>query len=235
MLTVHRILKTWTKKIDLYIALTEFARQKYIKGGLPAEKIVVKPNFIYPDPGIKANRGKYVLFVGRLTQEKGLATLLNAWLLLKSKIPLKIVGDGPLADRAKQFCSTHDYVEYLGFKKHEEIYAVMDNASFLVFPSQWYEGFPGVVAEAFAKGLPIISSDIGSQGSLIKQGGTGRIFEAGNALDLAFNVEWAWSHEREVNEMSKIARQEYEKNYTAEINYHILMDIFQKAIESKLK
>lgn len=97
MLTVHRVLQTWTETVDLYIALTQFARQKFIQGGLPAEKIVVKPNFVHPDPGPGEGRGGYALFVGRLSPEKGIGILLTAWEKLRGKVDLKIVGDGPLA------------------------------------------------------------------------------------------------------------------------------------------
>src|SRR5215212_1442885 len=99
MLTTHRALRTWTKMVNVYIALTEFARQKYIEGGLPAERIVVKSNFVHPDPGAGEGGGGYALFVGRLSPEKGLETLLAAWEQLGVKVPLKIVGSGPMAER----------------------------------------------------------------------------------------------------------------------------------------
>ncbi len=99
MLTVHRLMQTWMQKVDLYIALTEFARQKFIQGGFPEDKIVVKPNFVNPDPGIGEGRGGYALYVGRLSVEKGLDTLLAAWEKLGKQLPLKIVGDGPLANQ----------------------------------------------------------------------------------------------------------------------------------------
>lgn len=95
MLSLHRALQTWTTMVDVYIALTEFARQKFIQGGLPSEKIVVKPNFVYPDPSPGEGQGGYALFVGRLTPEKGIDTLLAAWERLHTKIPLKIVGMVP--------------------------------------------------------------------------------------------------------------------------------------------
>ncbi|HYY72624.1 MAG TPA: glycosyltransferase, partial [Candidatus Bathyarchaeia archaeon] len=96
MLAIHQILGTWTKRVDLYIALSNFARDKFIAGGLPASKIVVKPNFVHPDPGSDRNVSGYALFAGRLSAEKGLRTLLAAWKQLGSKIPLRIAGDGPL-------------------------------------------------------------------------------------------------------------------------------------------
>ena len=96
MLTAHRVLGTWSRAVDAYIGLTEFARQRFVRGGLPAEKIVVKPNFVHPDPGAGGGDGEYVLFVGRLSEEKGVDTLLKAWKRPRVRVPLKIVGDGPL-------------------------------------------------------------------------------------------------------------------------------------------
>ena len=106
MLTVHRWLKTWRDQVDIYIALTEFSRRKFIEGGLPAEKIVVKPHFVYPDPGCRAGSGGYALYVGRLSAQKGVMTLLQAWQQLPG-IPLKVVGDGPLMGAMQAFAHTH--------------------------------------------------------------------------------------------------------------------------------
>ncbi len=96
MLTVHRLVGTWRHKVTLYAARTEFSRQKFIQGGLPAEKIVIKPNFVGPDPGVGEHRGGFALFVGRLSPEKGIRTLLEAWKSSCSGLGLKIIGDGPL-------------------------------------------------------------------------------------------------------------------------------------------
>ncbi len=97
MLSVHRVLRTYSRMVDMYIALTDFARQKFIQGGLPAEKIEVKPNFFYQDPGERNGVGNYALYVGRLSVEKGILALLQTFNKI-GKIPLKIIGDGPLMD-----------------------------------------------------------------------------------------------------------------------------------------
>jgi len=230
MLTLHRALGTWNM-VDRFIALTEFARQKFIEGGFPPEKISVKPNFVHPDPGPGEGRGGYALFVGRLSPEKGLGTLLMAWERLGGKAPLKIVGDGPLAPEVQEAQKRIPGVEWLGRKAPEEVYALMGEASFLVFPSEWYEGFPKVLAEAFAKGLPVLASALGSQGSIVDHGRTGLHFRPGDPEDLAAKVEWLLAHPNELARMRKEARAEYEAKYTAEENYRQLMAIYQTVLE----
>jgi len=234
MLTVHRLLKTWIKQVDVYIALTEFARRKFIEGGLPAEKISVKPNFIYPDPGKGEHGGNFALFVGRLSAEKGVKTLFSAWRLLKG-IPLKVVGDGPLMAEVRECVEREGLtVEVLGRRSREEVFALMRSASFLLFPSEWYEGFPMTIAEAFACGLPVVVSQLGAMDEIVEDGRTGLLFEPGNPEDLAEKVEWAWTHPKEVKRMGEEARREYEEKYTAERNYRMLMEIYQHAIEKRL-
>ena len=229
MLTVHRLMKTWTEQVDVYIALTEFVRRKFIGGGLPAEKVVIKPNFVHPDPGPGEGRGGYALFVGRLSPEKGVRTLLRAWEQLDGKVPLKVVGDGPLAEEVRRAAARLPGVEWLGRKGQEEVYALMGDAAFLVFPSEWYEGFPMVIAEALARGVPILATALGSQGSIVDHGRTGLLFRPGDPEDLAEKVEWAWTHPNDLREMGREARREYEQKYTAEKNYEILMDIYERA------
>lgn len=229
MLTAHRLLKTWQEQVDVYIALTEFARRKFIGGGLPADKIVVKPNFVAPDPGEREAPGRYALFVGRLSPEKGLGTLVKAWQSLK-EIPLKVAGDGPLWEQVQAFAAGCGSMEVLGMRPHDEVIALLKGACFLVFPSELYETFGMVIAEAFACGVPVIASRLGAMAEIMEDGRTGLLFEPGNAEDLAEKVTWAWAHPREMEEMGKEARREYEAKYTAERNYEMLMEIYRKAM-----
>lgn len=226
MLAVHRALRTWQTKVNLYIALTEFARLKFIEGGLPAEKIVVKPNFVNPDPVVGDGGGGYALFVGRLSVEKGLNTLLCAWERLQEKMPLKIVGDGPLANQVTEVIARLPSVEWLGRKSLDEVYDLMGHATVLIFPSSWYETFGRVVIESFAKGTPVIVVDLGAAAELVDHGHTGLHFQLGDSEDLAAKVEWVLSHPAEIAQMRCAARSEFESKYTGSINYQKLMNIY---------
>jgi glycosyltransferase involved in cell wall biosynthesis len=233
MLTVHRALRTWTEMVDVYVALTEFARNKFVEGGLPAGKIVVKPNFVAPDPGRGQGGGGYALFVGRLAPEKGTGTMLAAWDRLGTRIPLKIVGDGPLKDQVVEAAARRSNVEWLGHRPVADVHALMRKADMLVFPSQWYETFGRVAAEAFAAGTPVIAANIGAVAELVEHGRTGFKFRPGDPEDLVTQVEWALSHSAELRRMREEVRAEFEAKYTAERNYRALMEIYQAALERK--
>lgn len=234
MLTVHRFLKTWTEKVDVYIALTEFARRKFIEGGIPAEKIAVKPNFANPDPGPGEGKGGYALFVGRLSEEKGVGTMLRAWEILGDRIPLKVVGAGPLAERVSGAVERLSGVEWMGQIPGEQVTELMKDAAFLVFPSTLYEVLPLVIVEAFATGLPVIASDIGNVSSLIDHGRIGLHFRLGDGEDLAAQVGWALSHPDELCRMRREARAEFKAKYTAQRNYERLMEIYEMAAGRKM-
>jgi glycosyltransferase involved in cell wall biosynthesis len=232
MLAVHQALRTWQKKVDVYIALSEFTRQKFIESGLPADRVVVKPNFVAGDLAPKTQPGDYVLFVGRLSEEKGPQLLLSAWNGMKARIPLHIAGDGPLLDSLSREIrrSSFSQIELIGHRTSDAIRALMQGARFLIFPSVWYEGFPMTIAEAFANGLPVIASQLGSMVEIVQDGVTGLHFEPGNAVDLAAKVEWAWAHPEELSRMGCAARAEYEAKYQPSTNYEMLMDIYRAAI-----
>jgi len=233
MQSLHRTLQTWTKMVDTYIALTEFARQKFIQQGLPAEKIAVKPNFADSEPSPSKGQGRYALFVGRLSPEKGIDKLFHAWERIGERMPLKIVGEGQLANTVAEATQKLRGVEWLGRQSKEQVLALMQDAQILVFPSMWYEGFPMVITEAYATGLPVIASNLGVSSSLIKHGRTGLHFRPGDPEDLAAQVEWVLSHPTELAQMRLEARAEFEAKYTAERNYQMLMNIYEQVISLK--
>ncbi|MEK3646555.1 glycosyltransferase family 4 protein [Aeribacillus sp. FSL M8-0235] len=226
----HKKVKSWENKVDLFVTLTEFARNKYIQAGFPEDRIVVKPNFVYPDPGVGQGLGDYALFVGRLTKEKGIKTLIKAWKKIGSTLPLKIIGEGPLVNLVKEDSKTYQGIEYLGKRDVNEVYDFMGEAKVLIFPSEWYETFGRVAVEAFAKGTPVIASNIGAISEIVRDGVTGLYFKPGDSEDLVEKVKIFLSDPHRINKMREFARKEYEEKYTADRNYEMLMEIYEKAI-----
>lgn len=233
MLSFHRLRKTWSREVSCFVALSEFSRSKFIEGGLPAGKITVKPNFIDPDPGNRSGDGEYAIFVGRLSPEKRVEMILEAWKRLGTPIPLLIVGGGPEEERLRKQAEQEGIanVRFTGKLPREQAIAALNNARFLVFPSEWYEGFPMTLAESFACGTPVICAAMGTMREVVSDGRTGLHYTPGDAEDLARKVEWAWTHPEQVRVMGKEARKDYNLKYTADKNYPMLMEIYQRAVE----
>lgn len=232
MVEWHKRTGTWRRKVDRFIALTDFARQKFVRGGLPADRIVVKPNgmrFATPPATKAAGPRAGALFVGRLSEEKGVEVLIEAWKTVDS--PLRIAGDGPLAEWIERHAP--DHVQRLGRRTRQQIGEEMSKASFLVVASVWYEMFATVVIEAFASGLPVILSDIGGMTQMVEEGSTGLHFRVGDAADLAAKAKWATEHPRELEAMGLAARREYERLYTPETNYANLMAIYRDVLAER--
>lgn len=223
-LALHRALGTYRHKAARYVALTEFCRRKFIEGGLPAERIALKPNFV--DVRYRPNddrRGG--LFVGRLAPEKGIGVLAEA-LSQRPWSTIDVVGNGPERSRLEG----RRGVRLHGRQEPETIYRRMRRAAYLVMPSVWFENFPRTLVEAFASGLPVIASRLGALAELIDDGRTGLLFEPGSAPDLVRRLEWAEAHPRELRQMGVNARYEYERKYTPARNYRQLVGIYHEAI-----
>lgn len=232
MLTAHRLRKTWTREIDRYIALTEFGRDKFIAGGLPAERIRVKPNFVREDPGVGRGDNSCALFVGRLSEEKGIHTMLQAWQQRSDLLPLKIIGDGPLAETVQQAARNDHRITWLGRQPADRVLQEMGAAICLLVPSIWYETFGRIIAEAFATGTPVIGSNHGAMSELIDHERTGLLFEPGNADSLSDAVSRLQSRPESWPAMRQSARDEYEALYTPEVNVRQLIDIYEDAIRA---
>ena len=229
----HRTIRTWDSQVDLYIALTEFSRSKFIEAGLSPEKIIVKPNYI-PDPGVGRPDGEYGVYLGRLSPEKGLDTLLEGWKLLPF-VPLKIVGEGLQMESTRQYIQEHKLnATLVGWLPNRQAMDMIKNAAFLVFPSIWYETFGRTIVEAFAAGKPVIASRLGTAVELIDEGVTGFLFEPGNAKDLAQKAAHLWQSAETRKAMGRNARACYEEKFTIEKNYQALIDIYVQAMGSRL-
>jgi glycosyltransferase involved in cell wall biosynthesis len=234
MLAWHRLLKTLDRSVNCYIALTNFSREKFVAAGFPADKIVVKPNFLESDPGPRDQAGDYALFMGRLWPDKGTSTLLKAWEQLPERYQLQIVGEGvereELEARARQRGLSN--VTFRGYLSREEVITALKNARFLIMPSLWYETFGMVIVEAFACGVPVICSRLGAMREIVRDQLTGLHFTPGDSEDLARKVEWAWNNPSEVAAMGRKARRQYEESYTMDRNYEMLRQIYEKTLQS---
>lgn len=224
MLTLHQAPGTWQRKVTRYIALNEFCKQIFIAGGLPANRICVKPNFIDLAPA-KEEARQGGLYVGRLAPEKGIALLLTALDRLQG-MTLRFAGDGPAMEMVKAHGGGH----WLGPLAPSEVFREMRRAAYLVIPSLCYENFPRVLVEAYASGLPVIASRLGAMAELIDDGRTGLLFDAGNPADLTEKLRWAEANPEALADMGRAARQEHEKKYTGEINHSRLAEIYHEAM-----
>jgi len=229
MTAFHTLKGTWLNAVDLYIALTDFVRDKFIQAGFPPDKLVVKSNFVYPDSGCGNGDGGYALFVGRLSPEKGLGTLLAAWKLLNRNWTLKIAGEGPLSSEVEAFCAEHKDVEWLGPKGREEVGKLMGSARVLVFPSEWYETFGRVAIESFAAGTPVIASRLGAMAEIVEEMRTGLLFTPGDPRDLAEQLRWVFDNPALVEVMRLVAREVFETKYTMKENCRVLIGAYEMA------
>ena len=236
MSTLHRLGGTWARQIAAYITLTQFGRQLAIRGGLPAERLHVKPNFVVdPGPSAVDEMGTYALFVGRLADYKGVATLLDAWLGPNAPdLPLYIAGDGPLRTQLEARLQQRPdaRVRLLGQLDQRRARELMRQARLVVIPSECYEGFPRVLVEAFALGTPVVGSRLGALAELIQDGDSGVLFTAGDAGDLARKVSHVQANTDLLRRLATIGRATYLARYTPEINYQLLLNVYRSAVDT---
>jgi glycosyltransferase involved in cell wall biosynthesis len=225
MLHLHRSLGTWRDRVTRYIALTAFSRDKLIEGGLPAERISVKPNFVDLPPPESGPRGGF-LYVGRLAAEKGVRTLAQALQRAGAGWSVTVAGTGPEAAALQAAPG----VRMLGNLAPAAVYDEMRRADALVLPSIWYEGFPRALVEAYACGLPVIASRLGALATLVRDGIDGLLFEPGDADGLAQRLRWANDHPEALQALGLAARRRYEAEWTANANWQQLRAIYRLAI-----
>jgi glycosyltransferase involved in cell wall biosynthesis len=227
MQVVHRTFGNWMSKVDAFFTLTEFARQRFIAGGFPAELVHVKANSVFHDPGSGSGGGDYVVFVGRLSPEKGVATLLQAWRQDATLPQLVLVGDGPLAANVTSAAAADARLRWRGHLPLPETMQVVGAAKALIMPSLWYETFGRTIAEAFAAGTPAIVSRLGAMEELTEDGRAGFHFNAGDPRDLASAIHRLYRMPPDdYAVMRSRARQEFERRFTPDQNYRRLIEIY---------
>ncbi|WP_338020209.1 glycosyltransferase family 4 protein [Rhodopirellula sp. P2] len=226
---LHRTSKTYQRYLNVAIAPTQFVKTRYEESGHPMPPIAVKPHFVESDLPLGQGDGGYALFVGRLSEEKGLKVLLDAWNLLTQPIPLKVIGDGPLRHLLDQ---PQENVEYLGRLDQAAVYQTMADAAMLILPSHCAESFGRVVVEAFACGTPVVCANQGGQAELVHPS-VGALFRSGDAEELASVVDGFVQNAEQTIAMREMARREYESKYTAAINHDQLIAIYQAALKAR--
>lgn len=234
-IALHRRLGTWARQVDGFIALTAFQRERFVQAGLPADLVRVKPNFYPGSPSVLswAARRPCVVFAGRLTWEKGLTSLIRAWLSWGPDAPeLRIVGDGTLRSKLQRLAGEDPRVpiRFLGQLPSKAAQAEIAQARLLVLPSECIEGFPMVVREAFAFGTAAAVSDMGPLPSIVRQGENGIVFSPSDPAGLARVVRAAWDQDGVLERLGIGARRSFEASYTDEANYWLLMEIYEAAI-----
>jgi len=239
MISYNRGRGTWFRDVDLFTTPSKSCRDILVRGGLPEDRIAVVPNFVdEPATSGSLERKKpltagHVVYIGRLSPEKGLRTLLKAWERVEkaTTAELRIVGDGPLRGELERL-ATGRRVVFTGPVKSEQVYDEISTAQVLVLPSECYETFGRVVIEAYACGRPVVVSDIGGPGEIVRNGETGLVFEHGNAEDLAEKLVNLLNDEVSCQRMGQAARSVYLEHYTPDAVYPVLMNCFQQAIEN---
>lgn len=235
MIEYHRRKKTWQTKVDRFICLTDFSKSQFVKAGIPENRIVVKPNFVHDHfEDRQRNRhahsnASYYLFIGRISEEKGVRTLVSAWQQIAKKNGPKLVllGDGPLKKEMMALSQSNPQIEWLGYVQQRRVLDYLGSAKALIFPSEWYEGMPMTILESFSAGIPVITSDIGSQAEIVTHNQTGYHFETGNKRSLVQAIEKFENDHDFIHFLGKKARKEYEEKYSPEVNYSQLLSLYK--------
>ncbi|MEP7142930.1 MAG: glycosyltransferase [Ferruginibacter sp.] len=224
---------TW-KKIDKYFVFSEQGRQLFLNSnlGITDSQVIIKPNFSKKNAEPSVKRGDNFLYIGRLSQEKGIGILLDAF--IQNGLPLTIIGDGPYNSEVKKAIRQNPLIEWKGYQTSEVINQELKKCAALIFPSICYEGMPVSIIEAFAASTPVIASRLGVMEKMVRHNHNGLLFEAGNADDLNMQLlKWDNCTKEEKNNLSKNAMKEYEDKYTPEKNIRILLSVYDTLIFEK--
>lgn len=220
------------KCVNQFIALNSFSKSKFVEAGFQGEKISIKSNFLTTSKDYIQSSHDFFLYVGRLSTEKGIETLINTFIDLD--YPLKIAGSGidSYVDSLKELTKKNNKIEFVGYVSGQEKEELVQNAISLIIPSNCYENFPMSILEAYSFKKPVIASNIGGLPSIVKDGETGLLFEAGNSEALKNAVHKMVEDDRFI-ELGNNGYEYYQENFTEKQNYRQLMEIYESAIAAK--
>lgn len=240
----QRIRRTFERDVDALIALNLFGKEKLIEGGLPADRVVIKPNFCLDpelnDPGSSPEEKPFTLcFAGRLSTDKGIGVLLDAWTNFTKALEtgstphprLRIMGVGEMEDRVATAAGQCPGIEYLGSLSHKDTVSEIAQADGLVCPSIWYEGMPMTLLEAFSVGTPVIASRIGGLPEMVQEGVNGLLFAPGDKKQLEAHFHTLHSAPELIAAMGSSAREIHDGRYAETVNFPLLDSIYRDVIE----
>ena len=224
-IALHRRRGTWTRDVTRFIALSHFARERFVASGLPADRIDVLPNFVARPSVQPRDPGDYFLYLGRINFEKGLDFLASAWSSDMGR--LLVVGDGPTRASVEPTLRRRGDVTFLGSQPHDRAMEILAKARALIMPSRVYEGSPVVLAEAYARGVPVIGPRHGAFAEYIEDGETGRLFNPGDPVHLAECIRALQTPEAAAR-MGEGARRLFEETFTPERHRAQLLEIYRR-------
>jgi glycosyltransferase involved in cell wall biosynthesis len=232
-IAVHRAIGTWTKCVQVFIVPTEFMKHK-LAAGLPVDRIEVRPNWHDPDPGMRSVPGaRNLLFIGRLSEEKGAGVLLKTWAAAPDLPPVRILGDGPMKSDVEAAAASDPRIQYLGRQPHDRVLEELRTAGCLFVPALWYEAFPHTLLEAAASGAPILASNVGTLPDVVEDGKTGLLFDPFDLSDVAAKIRAFFMDSTDRNAISHAARKKFEDEFTAAKALENLTRIYNLAIRRK--
>lgn len=237
MIEYHKKRNTWNTKIDKIIPLSQTSKEIFLKGGIKENKMVVKPNFtkdVYDQIPVSADLKKrgYILYVGRISEEKGIKQLLESYERNSIKNELIIIGDGPIKSKLENLSKDNIHISWLGSLAHKKVLEYMKNATALIFPSICMENFPMTVVESMSMGVPVLASNIGAAKSIIENKVDGLLYNPFESKELAEVIKIV-SDCHENTRMGENARKTFLSKYTSAVNYLELIQIYQDAIREK--
>lgn len=227
--SLHKLTNSWIGRVSKYIALTEFAKDIFLNSSLKIkeEQIIVKPNFVLDNGTGMETRENFFLFVGRLSKEKGLIQLMEAFSQLETQ-KLILVGEGPLENELRKNYESNGNITFVGKKTRDEVFGLMKRAKALIFPSIWYEGLPYTIIEAFSTATPVLASNLGAMSHMIVDGYNGLLFEPASSKEIIATVH---RFDRTAADFFYTnARKSYLEHYHPNKHYSTIINLYETLI-----
>jgi glycosyltransferase involved in cell wall biosynthesis len=231
MLAWHAWRKTFQRKVDVFVTPSQLVVDKFAQAGWDVSRFVVKPNIVgVPTRPSPCPIDSYALYLGRLSDEKGIHVLLEAFRALPHR-KLVIAGSGVLEGMVRTAAARHADIEFTGRVTLEKGLDYIQGSSFLVFPSIWYETFGRTAIEAFGCGRPVVASRLGAVTEVVQHERNGLLFTPGSAADLCACADRLWTDPSLLQRLGAQAGADSQERYSAAANHDRLLEIYRYARE----